>query len=55
MKYFLKRIKKKFSCNGSIDKETNTIQVQGDQRENIKEYLVKRYNFNSEDIIIHGV
>tara|TARA_Y100001958_G_C21101515_1_gene451322 strand:- start:568 stop:849 length:282 start_codon:yes stop_codon:yes gene_type:complete len=54
MKYFLKRIKKKFSCNGSIDKETNTIQVQGDQRENIKEYLVNRYNFNSEDIIIHG-
>ena len=55
LKYFLKRIKKKFSCNGSIDKNTNTIQVQGDQREKIKDYLVNRYNLNSEDIIVHGV
>ena len=54
MKYFLKRMKKKFSCNGSIDKETNTIQMQGDHRDNIKGYLVKRCNFNDTDIIIHG-
>ena len=55
MKYFVKKIKKKFSCNGSIDKETNTIQMQGDHRDNIKEYLIKKYNFNDIDIIVHGV
>ena len=55
IKYFLKKVKKKFSCNGSIDKKTNNIQMQGDQRENIKSYLIERYNFDDYDIVVHGI
>lgn len=29
--------------------------MQGDQRDNIKEYLIKRYNFDDCDIVVHGV
>lgn len=58
LKKLLKYIKKQFNCNGSIIKieedNINIIQLQGDQRENIKNFLIKE-NIISEDFIkIHG-
>jgi translation initiation factor SUI1 len=55
LKFILKKMKKNFSCNGSIDKTTSTVQFQGDQRDNIKSYLIEKFDFSEEDIIIHGV
>ena len=59
IKHLLKRMKKNFCCNGSLDKNHENdevvIKMQGDQRENIKNYLIKKYEFNEEDIIVHGV
>tara|TARA_B100001559_G_scaffold215107_1_gene180366 strand:+ start:413 stop:721 length:309 start_codon:yes stop_codon:yes gene_type:complete len=56
-KKIVKYIKKKFNCNGSIIKtvdDIDIIQLQGDQRENIKNFLIKE-NIVSEDFIkIHG-
>ena len=52
-------MKKKFSCNGSIDrdKETNGIvlKLQGDQRENIQNFLIQKYEMMEDNIIIHGI
>ena len=48
---------KKFNCNGSIIKTEDNIdiiQLQGDQRDNMKNFLIKE-NIVSEDFIkIHG-
>ena len=56
-KKIVKYIKKKFNCNGSIirtEDDIDIIQLQGDQRENIKNFLIKE-NIVSEDFIkIHG-
>ena len=56
-KKIVKYIKKKFNCNGSIIKtvdDIDIIQLQGDQRENIKNFLIKE-NIVSEDFIkVHG-
>ncbi len=49
----LKGIKKKFSCNGTI-KEDNIIQLTGDQRCGLVEWLVDEKILNRDDIIIHG-
>ena len=54
IKKFLKYIKKKKCCNGSIQ-ENNVIQLQGDCVDFIKELLIERYDYKSEDIIIKGV
>ena len=57
LKKLVKYIKKKFNCNGSIIKtvvDIDIIQLQGDQRENIKNFLIKE-NIVSEDFIkVHG-
>ena len=53
----LKIMKKKCSCNGKYfeDEEFgNIIQLQGDQRFNIKDYLMNKHNYKTDDIIIHG-
>lgn len=52
-------MKKKFSCNGSIDKDKEkngiVLKLQGDQRENIKNYLIQKYEMMEDNIIIHGI
>lgn len=57
LKDLLKTMKKKFACNGSIEKDEklgNVLQLQGDIREQAKELLVKNYDFQEENIITHG-
>ncbi len=55
-KIFLKKIKKKFSCNGSIIVKDNiiVIQLQGDQRETIKKYMIENNISQIENIKCHG-
>ena len=57
LKRLVKYIKKKFNCNGSIiitEDDIPIIQLQGDQRENIKKFLIKE-NIISEDFVkVHG-
>lgn len=53
----LKRFRKMLSCNGSIQKNRDggqVIQVQGDQRKEIAEYLEAKYGIKKENIKIHG-
>lgn len=53
----LKDIKKEFCCNGNVvqDKELGTvIQLQGDQRKNVSNFLVKAGLVKKEQIKIHG-
>ena len=55
-KKILKECKKKFACNGSIvnDKEYGEVlQFQGDQRNNIYDYLVNLNTINIDNIKIH--
>lgn len=59
MKSLLKTMKKKFSCNGSIQKGSDgtglIIQLQGDHRIDAEHLLVKKLKiFNAEDVVIHG-
>ena len=43
-------LQEKTRCSNEV-----VIKMQGDQRDNIKNYLIKKYEFNVEDIIVHGV
>ena len=55
---FLKKLAKSFRetlhCGAIIKKPENIIQMQGDHREAIKEYLIKNKIVNKEQIKIHG-
>ena len=56
-KKILKFIKKKFACNGSIvedEKFGKVIQLQGDQRENIKEFFKEKKICKENEIKVHG-
>ena len=48
-----KDFRKTFNCS-SVIKEGNVIQLQGDHREKIKDYLLKNNICRKEDIKIHG-
>lgn len=53
----LKAFKKKFNCNGSImrdDRMGDIIQLSGDQRTNIKSFLVYHQICQEGEILIHG-
>ncbi|KAK4723374.1 hypothetical protein R3W88_026153 [Solanum pinnatisectum] len=53
----LKDLKKEYCCNGTIiqDKELGkVIQLQGDQRKNVSQFLVKADIVNKEQIKVHG-
>ena len=55
LKDFLKYLKKKLSCNGSIDKQTKTtLIIQGDHREKIIDILSENYFINKDQIVIQG-
>jgi len=48
--------RKLFSANGSISTEDDktVIMMQGDQRENIKQWLIENSIITEENIVIHG-
>ena len=52
----LKDMRKRFSCTGSIHKTDsgNVIKLTGDQRENVKNYLIRLKIVEIDDIVIHG-
>ena len=54
----LRTLKKSLSCNGCIKTDTetggNVIQLQGDKRVSIRDYLIDKGICLKEDIIIHG-
>jgi len=59
-KRICKDMRKKFSCNGNVVNDTDLgeiIQLQGDQRDNVKEWLLANeiLTANSIDrLVIHG-
>jgi len=60
LKKILKVIKKQFACNGTIvndEKAGDVIQLQGDQRNVVKDFLVdkdKGLDIDSKTIKVHG-
>lgn len=57
MKQLLKEVKKRFSCGGSIENSKEyglVIKLTGDQRETMKNYIIRQQLAESENIIIHG-
>ena len=56
-KKVLKHFKKKFSCNGSIKEDVTygiIIQVSGDNRDKIKDFLVDNNIVKPKNIKLHG-
>ena len=57
LKKILKAFKKTLSCNGSIiehDQYGRVIQVQGDQRKSIKEFLIEEEVVKKDCVVVHG-
>ena len=57
IKKIFKYLKKNFKCNGKAFKSENLnyiIQLQGDHRINVKDFLIDMNICNSNNIIIHG-
>lgn len=53
-----KAFKKEFCCNGSIveDKELGrVIQLQGDQRDNVRKFLIEEELADKDNIKVHGM
>mmetsp|Transcript_21758 Transcript_21758/g.37462 ORF Transcript_21758/g.37462 Transcript_21758/m.37462 type:complete len:113 (-) Transcript_21758:544-882(-) len=53
-----KAFKKEFCCNGNVveDKELGrVIQLQGDQRENVKKFLIQEEIASKKMIKVHGI
>lgn len=56
-KKILKYLKKTFQCNGCIsvdDEYGKIIQLSGDQKENVKKFLIDQEIYNEENIVVHG-
>eukprot|EP01004_Peranema_trichophorum_P010701 NODE_9525_length_583_cov_60.876087_g8888_i0.p1 GENE.NODE_9525_length_583_cov_60.876087_g8888_i0~~NODE_9525_length_583_cov_60.876087_g8888_i0.p1 ORF type:complete len:111 (-),score=19.23 NODE_9525_length_583_cov_60.876087_g8888_i0:158-490(-) len=57
LKKILKEIKKNFCCNGNVvtDPELGTIiQIQGDQRDNVRKFLVDEGLVDKKNVQLHG-
>lgn len=57
LKKIIKYFKKQFQCNGNIKKEEDLgdiIQLSGDQRSNIYEFLTTQEICTKEQVVIHG-
>ncbi|ODV82629.1 hypothetical protein CANARDRAFT_178337 [[Candida] arabinofermentans NRRL YB-2248] len=57
LKKILKVLKKDFACNGNIVKEEDfgqVIQLQGDQRLKVMEFLTQQLGLQKKNIKIHG-
>lgn len=52
LKRICRAMRNAFSCNGNV--KDDIIQLQGDQRENIKEWLVIQEITTKDNIIVHG-
>ncbi|KAG1666164.1 hypothetical protein FOA52_011576 [Chlamydomonas sp. UWO 241] len=53
----LKALKKDFCCNGTVVEDSElgkVIQLQGDQRKNVSEFLIKSKLTKKENIKLHG-
>lgn len=58
LKRILKAWKNSFKCNGAIvedEEEGKIIQLQGDQRQNVHDFLINEEINHEDDIIVHGV
>mmetsp|Transcript_11452 Transcript_11452/g.20221 ORF Transcript_11452/g.20221 Transcript_11452/m.20221 type:complete len:120 (-) Transcript_11452:519-878(-) len=56
-KKVLKELKKEFCCNGTVvdDQELGqVIQLQGDQRKNVQDFLLKNKLVKKDQLKIHG-
>jgi translation initiation factor 1 len=56
-KRICKAFKKNFSCNGAVqndDEVGDVIQLSGDQRTNVKSFLVDQEICHGENIVLHG-
>ena len=52
-----KAFKKNFSCNGVVKKDEEVgevIQLSGDQRTNVKEFLVDQEICHGDSVVLHG-
>jgi translation initiation factor 1 len=58
IKRICKSFKKNFSCNGAVQKDEDTdgevIQLSGDQRTNVMEFLVDQEICHKEEVVLHG-
>ena len=57
LKKLMKHAKKAFNCNGAVitdEEEGMIIQLQGDQRENMKRFITKENIAEESEIKIHG-
>lgn len=57
LKLILKTWKRSFTCNGAIvedEEHGKIIQLQGDQRTNVRDFLVNEEINRKEDIVVHG-
>lgn len=57
LKKILKVLKKDFACNGNIVNDTDlgdVIQLQGDQRVKVSEFLIEQLQIQKNNIKIHG-
>ena len=57
VKRICKAFKKNFSCNGAVQKDDEVgevIQLSGDQRTNVKSFLIDQEICHGEQIVLHG-
>jgi translation initiation factor 1 len=57
VKRICKAFKKNFSCNGSVENDEEAgevVQLSGDQRTNVKSFLVDQEICFGENIVLHG-
>jgi translation initiation factor 1 len=57
IKRICKAFKKNFSCNGAVqqdEEENEVIQLSGDQRTMVMEFLADQEICHKEDIVLHG-
>lgn len=57
IKRICKAFKKNFSCNGAVQNDEEAgevIQLSGDQRTNVKDFLVDQEICHQESVVLHG-
>ena len=60
VKRICKAMRKQFNCNGNVvndEQHTDVLQLQGDQRENVKEWILSNQIIGkneSDRIVVHG-
>jgi len=54
LKKLLKALRKQFCCNGNINAEKHVMQLQGDQRDNVSQFLIENKLASQDNIVMHG-